>query len=1191
MPFIPAIIAGVFAAVGGAIATVGTAIGLSGIATAIGGGIASFGFSLVGTFGLGAAFSAWTTAIAIGASIYSMFQGRPQPQSLGQQLSVKLNPNAPVPVTFGRTAVAGNLVFRATAGNKNNHLSQIMVLSAGGPVESIDTMIASNYTVTLNGNPDTQVQNGTVGFTSLSPSGGGSKLFSKIHVAWQMGHQPENLYNASTLGGLPQTDSHFLLSGLASVLTVMDYDTAVFPSGPPNLLFVGHFMRLYDPRLDSTVAGGSGSQRFSDYTTYTFSENPALMALNWCLGRYEQGSRVWGIGASFGEIDMPAFIAWANLCDTNGWKAGGQVSAADDKFQVLSTICQAGSARPVNRSGQLSVMWDALKTSLWDINPSDVIGDVTIQNTTALRDRKNQILPSYREESQFWTVIPGNLVTASAFLAEDGGIIQTIQNVYAMVQNATQAHQLAAYDLCNTREFLTMGIACTPRLLNARVGDCVTVNLPDIGVAGQKFLVMGRAFDPSNMQVSLTLTSETDSKHAFALGQSATAPAAPTLTSYDPSNPDVPGGSAWNLIGGVETANGIAQPALVVTGACDDPNAGAVITEYRPYGTSQWITWKQAPALSNSAPMQFNIMGVVSGQQYEVAVSYFTVRGVVGGRLILGPVTAGDQIISWTAPSTGNVAIVNLPPGLGTDSNGLLYASNVGFQSTTVYAALQASAAATNAISAATSAAYATANAAASNASLAAANAASAASATFAAVSNIAILQNTVTILTANSAGANAAILNETALRVANDAILSGQISTVSATANSASGAVTTETAARISNDAVLSASITILNANAVGANASITATKVSQASNNAAFSASIGVLTSNVAGANSTITTLLSAQASNNAAFTSSLSGLTASVAGANSTIATNQTLQAANNAVFTSAINTLNANTTGANAAISSLLVAQAANNTSFASSLTTLTAKSNDNPNLLPYGNFENGINGWTGWAAGGGVNADANWGVLAWSGTNPGVFAITSTSKVPLAPGQTYTLSGNIAPANNAITVYLDIQYYAANNVLIFDGGQTNSSNALVNGGPNYVHTEVAPTSTSYGIVRMVVNSNGVLNVSGFAQRIKLEQGSVATGYDATASVSTQASALTTLSGQAYSTYTLTASAGNVITGMQLLASNGATSVSSVIFDANTIIIQNGSAGAKLTLSNSVLQVFDTSGTLRVRLGLW
>jgi hypothetical protein len=40
------------------------------------------------------------------------------------------------------------------------------------------------------------------------------------------------------------------------------------------------------PALDSTVAGGSGSHRWNDPSTWEWSDNPAVCRYNWVRGIY-----------------------------------------------------------------------------------------------------------------------------------------------------------------------------------------------------------------------------------------------------------------------------------------------------------------------------------------------------------------------------------------------------------------------------------------------------------------------------------------------------------------------------------------------------------------------------------------------------------------------------------------------------------------------------------------------------------------------------------------------------------------------------------------------------------------------------------------------------------------------------------------------------------------------------------------
>ncbi len=615
--------------------------------------------AVTSTVVLGLTVGTWATigatALSLGMAMSAAAEAKKAGKALestGQQLQLKAaGDSAPVPFMLGRTATGGYLVYRDTYGAKNAELAMLTVLSGGGPIQGIESYNAAEYGVGFATDPN----GGLANVTGTSPS---SELYAgKMRQRWLTGASTDSsptTYSGIALPGLSASDK---LSGLAHALMLCTYDTKRFPSGLPSKnIWVGYGLKFYDPRKDSTYPGGSGSHRWGQPSTYEFSENPGVVGLNWSLGLWQNGKRVGGIGASFDEIDLPAFVSMANVCDANGWKVGGVVTSDDSKFSVLNAILQAGSAVAAARGAQLSVIQNAPKASVYTLGPDDIVGTVEINNTTGFRDRKNTIVPRYRAESQGWEIIAGGTVTASTYVTEDAGETRSTEIQYALVQNAAQAHQLAAYDLVNTREFLTATIVCKPRLLGVRVGDCITVNVPDLAANDMKMLVVGRTLDPATLQVTLSLRAETDAKHAFALGQSQTAPPSPALGGFDPSNPPAPANAAWWVSAGtVNSPSGVREPAIFLDGAADDPNASTVIVEIRKVGDTAWTMYAEYPAATTT---HVNITKVSASEQYQVAVSYRTVRDVVSdNKLILGPVIPGDHVIPWT----GNT-ITDRPP-------------------------------------------------------------------------------------------------------------------------------------------------------------------------------------------------------------------------------------------------------------------------------------------------------------------------------------------------------------------------------------------------------------------------------------------------------------------------------------------------------------------------------------------------
>jgi len=86
----------------------------------------------------------------------------------------------------------------------------------------------------------------------------------------------------------------------------------LFGSSLPRLSYIVRGMKLYDWRYDSTMPGGSGSQRWNDPTTWAWTENPAVIKYNFRRGIWLNGIRVLGMGMSHHAQDMTYYTAAAN---------------------------------------------------------------------------------------------------------------------------------------------------------------------------------------------------------------------------------------------------------------------------------------------------------------------------------------------------------------------------------------------------------------------------------------------------------------------------------------------------------------------------------------------------------------------------------------------------------------------------------------------------------------------------------------------------------------------------------------------------------------------------------------------------------------------------------------------------------------------------------------------------------------
>ena len=315
--------------------------------------------------------------------------------------------------------------------------------------------------------------------------------------------------------------------------------------------------------------------------------------------------------------------------------------------------------------------------------------------------------------------------------------------------------------------------------------------------------------------------------------------------------------------------------------------------------------------------------------------------------------------------------------------------------------------------------------------------------------------------------------------------------------------------------------------------------------------------------------------------------------------TLSSFQSAQASQNSAFSTSLTTLNAavfNAAGGSlqSQISNASATQATQAATFASQISTLQAQVTINPNLCPNGGFANGWNsGWLCFTPHN-VYQDPQFGTLAYTQfTSGGGGVAIQSSAIPCVANRQYCLSGNIqcVDANgNFYACYLDRVYYNASNQVILDGDQNTQAYALNLSSPDYSFAEVAPSNAATMAIRLVYNAPSGVAVTAYIQRVKLEVGPVYTGWsdDAstatlTATVTQSSAAIATLQGQLFASYTLTATAGNVITGLQLLSASGATTISAVVFQAENFLIKSASAGSSV----SPFAYNSSTGTLLVQ----
>jgi hypothetical protein len=613
--------------------TVGMVAGVVALAATGLGAFAVAGSALAATAGTVASVASVVAAISqAGAQALAK-----PPAQIGQINNRIIGANNPLPYLMGRSFSGGVQVHDVGYGGEvddvdNPYRWLVYVHSACGPVDAIETTLAN--------------------FSSVSFSGGANEATGYYADYWwrrqQLGARPESSALTPQFSGAPRWGSSYKLSGFCAVGHNLKWSKRGKRFGGGQLPIIGEVIRgvrVYDPRLDSTYPGGSGSQRINNESTWAYSRNTALHALAYSYGRYVNSKKVFGVDLGGASIDLASAVAWANVCDANGWTVNGTIYEPGNKWENLKRICAPGGGVPVLTGGILRFDYQASRTSLATITRDDLAGGpVRDQLGRGWKDRHNTIVPRYRSEAHQWEFVQSAEIAVTAFVTEDGETkLDEIQ--YDLVTDKDQAAELATYEIYQRRELGPISVALKPHWRDYDPGECFTV-AADVSPTGAslKVVMRSRSIDPGSGVVNATFEAESDAKHTAALGSTGTAPS----TIAFPTGEDIDNAFAANFDSTVTLAD--IPPTLI------SANSLGVTTTALPL-TRQLVLTSGGVDVSADATWSLpNVSGGITatiGVDGLLSISVANASGAITVRAVLDGVTYEKvaQVVRSVAPA------------------------------------------------------------------------------------------------------------------------------------------------------------------------------------------------------------------------------------------------------------------------------------------------------------------------------------------------------------------------------------------------------------------------------------------------------------------------------------------------------------------------------------------------------------
>ena len=572
----------------------------------------------------------------------------------------KFSANSFIPVVYGTRKVGGNVVFLETSGTDNQYLYMALVLSEG-EINDITSIFVNDNQVTWSGDlaDNTQV---TVGSGDANFYSGGSLITVEPHFG------SDSQTASSLLSTLSSWTSSHRLRGLAYLALRFEWNRDKFGS-LPSVQAVVQGKKVYNPNLDSTVTGGSGSHRKDDSSTWEYSDNPIYQLLD-----YLRNDRFgMGIGNSYFDSNFADWQTAGDVCDTDITPYSG-ADAIDlmDSHTVVDTSKKAidnvkdfvrGSRAYLNfTGGKYNILVESTGSASITLTEDNILGGITVQSKNK-NSRYNRVIVSFinpdknyqSDTAQFPPVDETGLASAdqhATMKTADGGLLLEGRFDFSMFTSPYQAQEMAEIILRRSRSSLDISLRADATALDLAIGDIVNITHSTPSFSAKPFRVQNLSINADHT-VTIQCSEHQDSFYTFGTQQEVATIPSTTLPNPLTVQPPASVTLSDELI---EYNDGTVIVALNVTiGASPDNFVDNYQVEYKLSTSSDFIIADLGSGLNH------RILNVIDQQTYDVRVKAVNSLGVSSTyvsaqRTIVGAIAPPSDVTDFSANVSGQEA-------------------------------------------------------------------------------------------------------------------------------------------------------------------------------------------------------------------------------------------------------------------------------------------------------------------------------------------------------------------------------------------------------------------------------------------------------------------------------------------------------------------------------------------------------
>ena len=609
------------------------------------------------------------SAIQIGMMVISWLRKPDTPDTPTMELQAeqnakgvllnKISANSPIPVVYGKRKIGGNMVFCETSGTDNEYLYMIFTL-AEGQCESCEKIYIDDKEVTWSG----ALTDGTERTVGSGDSNFYKDSASLISVTWYDGDDDQT-YN-TTVGALSSWTSNHRLRGISYLALKFKWNQDAF-SGLPNVHALLKGRKVYDPNLDGTKTGGSGSHREDTASTWAWSDNPVLCTLD-----YMRNSRFgMGIANSYFDDNYADWQTAADVCDVDVtpytsasaidlMDMNGVVDTKQKCIDILKMMINGFRGYLNYANGQYKVISESTGSASISLTEDNIIGGLKVSSMDR-NSRYNRVIVTYinpdknyqTDQAQFPPLDDSGLTSAdrhATMKTADGGFLQEGRFDYPTITNSYQAQELAEVILRRSRNNLNVALRCDATGLDLMVGELVNVTHGTPSFSAKTFRVQGMQVN-ADLTVELQLTEYQASYYTFAT--QAQAATIPDTTLPNPFSVVAPA-SVTLTDELIEYSDGIVITRLnVAIGASTDKFVQYYQVETKKTSESDY------KIIAKGTELNYHQLNVVDDIEYSVRVKAINSMGISSGyttatRTIIGATDIPSDVSDLSVSMVGS---------------------------------------------------------------------------------------------------------------------------------------------------------------------------------------------------------------------------------------------------------------------------------------------------------------------------------------------------------------------------------------------------------------------------------------------------------------------------------------------------------------------------------------------------------